>query len=113
MEDQRQISITILQVIMIANILIILYLGIRKTTKAKKLLKEIQNMANALMALVRLNKNQRRLAKVGIYNENGNLTTDGQELLLNIIAKEYETRLIDLAKDWKAKEDKKRDDEDY
>lgn len=74
--------------------------------------KEKTTMANKLMALVRLNKNQRKLAKVGIYDENGNLTADGQEVLMNLVAKEYEVKLIDLVKDWKDVKKKKCDDGD-
>jgi len=71
------------------------------------------SMSNKLMAMVRLNKNQRKLAKVGVYDENGNLTEDGQEVLLNLVAKEYESKLIELAKDFKdSKKSKKCDDED-
>lgn len=70
-------------------------------------------MANKLMALVRLNKNQRKLAKAGIYDENGNLTTDGQEVLLNLLAKDKEAELVDLVKDWKDTDKKKsKDDSD-
>jgi hypothetical protein len=74
--------------------------------------KEKQSMANKLMALVRLNKNQRKLTKVGIYDENGNLTDDGQEVLLNLVAKEYEPKLIELVKDWKDGKKRKCDEED-
>ncbi len=69
------------------------------------------SMSNKLMAMVRLNKNQRKLAKVGIYDENGNLTEDGQEVLLNLICKEYETKLVELAKDWRDSKKKKDDDD--
>jgi hypothetical protein len=71
--------------------------------------KENQSMANKLMALVKLNKNQRKLAKAGIYDENGNLTPDGQEVVLNLIAKDKEAELVELVKDWKT--DKKETDD--
>lgn len=71
-------------------------------------LKENTTMANKLMALVKLNKNQRKLAKAGIYDENGNLTVDGQEVLLNMLAKDHEDKLVELVKDFKT--DKKDDD---
>lgn len=74
--------------------------------------KEKTSMSNKLMALVKLNRNQRKLSKVGIYDENGNLTEDGQEVLLNLIAKEYEDKLIELAKDWKDSKKKKNCEED-
>jgi len=79
---------------------------------AVNLIKENQSMANKLMAMVRLNKNQRKLSKAGIYDENGNLTTDGQEVLLNLIAKEYEPKLVELVKDWKEDKKKKSDEDD-
>lgn len=68
-------------------------------------------MPNKLMSLIKLNKNQRKLEKAGIYDENGNLTRDGQEVILNLIAKDYEEKLVDLVKDWKeCKKDKSSDD---
>lgn len=75
------------------------------------LIKENQTMANKLMALVRLNKNQRKLAKAGVYDENGNLTPDGQEVLLNLLAKDKEAELVELVKDWKTDKKDKSDDE--
>jgi hypothetical protein len=74
------------------------------------LIKENQSMANKLLGLIKLNKNQRKLQKVGIYDENGNLTADGQEVVLNLIAKDYEARLVELSKDWKIDDKKKSED---
>ncbi len=68
------------------------------------------SMANKLLSVLRLNKNQRALAKAGVYDENGNLTDDGQELLLNLLAQKHEQELVDLTKDMekakKTEEDK-------
>lgn len=66
-------------------------------------------MANKLLSTLRLNKDQRQLAKVGVYDENGNLTEDGKELLLNHLASKHEVDLVELTKDLakcKDKEDK-------
>ncbi len=79
--------------------------------KFNGLIKE-PSMANKLLALVKLDKSQRRLAKVGIYDENGNLTDDGQEVLLNMLAKDNESKLIDLVKDWKDDKDCKKKSDD-
>jgi len=68
-------------------------------------------MANKLLGLIRLNKNQRKLQKVGIYDENGNLTPDGQEVVLNLIAKDKEAELVELSKDWKTDKKEKSDEE--
>ncbi len=76
------------------------------------LIKENQTMANKLLGLIRLDKNQRKLQKVGIYDENGNLTPDGQEVVLNLIAKDKEAQLVELSKDWKTEKDKKDKSED-
>lgn len=73
------------------------------------LIKENMTMANKLLGLIKLNKNQRKLQKIGIYDENGNLTLDGQEVLLNLIAKDYEEKIVELTKDWKSDDDKKKD----
>lgn len=76
------------------------------------LIRENRTMANKLMALVKLNKNQRKLAKAGIYDENGNLTSDGQEVVLNLIAKDKEAELVELVKDWKDDKKSSKKDED-
>lgn len=69
---------------------------------------ENMNMANKLMALIKLNKNQRKLQKVGIYDENGNLTEDGKEVVMNLWARDNEDKLVELTRDWKT-DDKKSD----
>lgn len=75
----------------------------------RNLIKRRPTMANKLLSTLRLNKDQRQLAKVGVYDENGNLTEDGKELLLNHLASKHEVDLVELTKDLakcKDKEDK-------
>jgi hypothetical protein len=54
------------------------------------------SLSNKLLSVLHLNKDQRKLSKAGVYDSNGNLTTDGQELVLNLLAKEYEEKLVEL-----------------
>lgn len=56
-------------------------------------------MANKLLAALKLNKTQRTLVKAGVYDSNGNLTEDGKELVLNYLAGENESKLVELTKD--------------
>lgn len=73
-------------------------------------IKENESMANKLMSALKLNKDQRKLSKAGVYDENGNLTADGQELMLNWLAKKHEAELVVLVKDFT--QDKKKKNED-
>jgi hypothetical protein len=75
----------------------------------RNLIKRRPTMANKLLSTLRLNKDQRQLAKVGVYDENGNLTEDGKELLLNHLAAANEKELVELTKDLAKCKDKEDD----
>lgn len=60
-------------------------------------------MTNKLLAALKLTRDHRKLHKAGVYDNNGNLTDDGSELLLNFLAKKYETDLVALTKDFTQK----------
>jgi hypothetical protein len=58
-----------------------------------------------IATFARLNKEQRQLAKAGIINDHGDLTIDGQTVVLEMLAKEekVQTALITLAKEFNKK----------
>lgn len=56
-----------------------------------------------IVTYAKLNKDQRVLYKVGVIDNGGNLTQDGREILLDMLAsdKEIQAKLVVLAKDFK------------
>lgn len=56
-----------------------------------------------IVTYAKLNKNQRTLYKVGMVDTDGHLTTDGRNVLLDMLAADpaTQTKLVELAKDYK------------
>lgn len=70
--------------------------------------KTIMSTLGDKVKLIRMKPNQRKLYKQGFTDGCGDLTSEGKEALWSVLLEEYEPKLVELADQIKAEEDKKK-----
>lgn len=53
-----------------------------------------------VLTFLKLNKNKKIMRKAGWVDDNGNLTDDGAEVLMNVLLEEKEESMAELAKEF-------------
>lgn len=53
-----------------------------------------------VLTFLKLNKNKKIMRKAGWVDDNGNLTDDGAEVLMNVLLEEKEESIAELAKEF-------------